>query len=237
MASLRVWLSQQRRELIHGHAKRHLSDGEEVIHWVRARRVEGRGDGFVYLTHRRCVVVWPNNDEDDCASAWENVETWGVVAEASGGPILGFESQGRRCFAQIRAMTDAQAEDAMTFVQHFADLAPPAEREFSGSPELGSWQTDPARPVERARRSISQQTRRMIVTIIGVALTITAVIIIPLPGPWSFVLALGALALLSSEYDWAQDLLAWTKERFDRAKAKVAERRAKRRRRSDADVS
>jgi hypothetical protein len=46
-----------------------------------------------------------------------------------------------------------------------------------------------------------------------------------LPGPWSFVVTIAGLAILASEYDWARDALAWSKDRYKAVSNKIKARR------------
>ena len=78
--------------------------------------------------------------------------------------------------------------------------------------------------VSRVSRSPVELARRIVVTCIGVALIITGILIIPLPGPWSFPIIIAGLAVLAQEYDWAKDAREWVREK-SRAVAKKFKRR------------
>ncbi len=77
----------------------------------------------------------------------------------------------------------------------------------------------------KRRKTLVGMTRRILVTIGGVVMIVVAMLIIPLPGPWSILLTIAGLALLSSEYDWAQDILVWVKKKYEAAKEKIAQRK------------
>jgi uncharacterized protein (TIGR02611 family) len=220
-------LSDQRKQLIHDHARPHLEPGEEVLHWVRARRAEGRGEGFAFLTARRAVLAWSGRSADR-AIAWADIETWGLNPRARGGPILGIRTPGEVHFVQLVAATPRMAADARHFVERFAELAPPAKVPFGSHRSLGNFETDGGVHVDRHKLSAWGLARRIAVTVLGVALIALGIAITPLPGPWSFLINIAGLAVLATEYDWAKDLLTWTRRKFEQAKAKVTARRARR---------
>ena len=222
---LKKRLSDQRRQLIEGRARPHLHDDEEVVHWVRARRVKDRGEGFLFITARRFVFHWDDSEDGYHTATWEEVETWAIVRHSKGGPILGVETPGEKVLAQVATRTQGQVESARLFIQHFADHAPDPVRAFSGDKRFGSWETDPDVTVSREKKTPIDHTKRIALSVLGVALIVTALIIIPLPGPWSFILTIGGLAVLAREYDWAKDLLEWTKDRFEAAKKKIRGRK------------
>lgn len=194
------------------------------MQWVRTRRAEGRGEGFAFLTERRAVLAWSGRGADR-AIAWAEVETWGLNLEARGGPILGIRTARETHFVQLVALTPRMAADARAFVERFAELAPPARRPFGAHEVLGSFTTDGGMQVDSHKLSPWQLGRRIAVTVLGVALIVFGIAITPLPGPWSFVINIAGLALLATEYDWAKDLLTWTKRKFEQARQKVAARR------------
>jgi uncharacterized protein (TIGR02611 family) len=78
-------------------------------------------------------------------------------------------------------------------------------------------------------RSVSELTKRIVVTVLGATLIVGAILIVPLPGPWSFLVTIAGLAVLASEYDWAEDALDWAKLKYKRAKERIQARRRARR--------
>ena len=80
--------------------------------------------------------------------------------------------------------------------------------------------------VERERKTVGKHTRRAIVTIIGLCLIVIAFLIGWIPGPWSIPLVIAGLAVLATEYDWAEDFLTWSRQRYERARAKFRARRS-----------
>ena len=219
-------IAEQREKLILAQAERYLDDDEPVVHWVRARQVEGRGEGFVFLTNDRCVVHFTGRHEPPGSFEWQEIVSWGVASDAKGGPVLALETDGGRCLVQLRATTSAMAEDVSTFVGHFAEMAPWPRRKISGGDAFGGFEpTSSAPQVEAHRMTVTDHSRRVIVTVLGLGLIIGAIVIIPLPGPWSFVVTLAGLALLAREYDWARDAMEWTKQRYKQAARKIKARR------------
>jgi uncharacterized protein (TIGR02611 family) len=117
------------------------------------------------------------------------------------------------------------AERATRFLHRLAALAPkprhaPAPRDFPGVyvSKIGT-------PMERGRRSVIRQTRRIIVTVVGVILILLGLLLLVLPGPGILVTLLG-LAVLGSEFDWAQDLLAWMRNRWESRGGRLKSRRS-----------
>lgn len=78
---------------------------------------------------------------------------------------------------------------------------------------------------------------RVLVTVLGVAIVVIGLILVPLPGPGWLIVFLG-LTLLGTEYSWARRMLGWLRRvlaRFwERWNAWRAERRARREERERA---
>jgi hypothetical protein len=213
-----------RERHIASYADQYLDEDEEIIHWVRARNVEGRGDGFVYLTERRCVIHYTSRSDNHRAATWEEVNAWGIARDAKGGPILGIETSGGDShFVQMVVTTPAMAQEVKTFVERFADLAPDPGSMVKGK-HIGRF--EPRRKVEVARhpKTIRDQTQRFLITILGVFLIVGGIIITPLPGPWSLPLIIAGLAILSSEYDWAKDARDWVRTNSRKVADKIKSR-------------
>jgi len=73
-------------------------------------------------------------------------------------------------------------------------------------------------------RFIMQNGKRIAVTIVGGVLLLAGVVCLVLPGP-GIVLILAGLAVLASEYVWAEMLLNYAKDKANRAKDKVRRKR------------
>jgi hypothetical protein len=229
-------VAQQRRELIERQARPFLEPDEDVIHWVRARRATGRGEGFLFVTRSRCVIAWSGRSGGDAAPRWRDIASWGVVADAKGGPILGIEGGDEIHLAQIVVTTGGQAQEAKKFVRHFSNFAPRPEAPFRHAPEFGPFDTNEEIAVYRARPSVTERTRDIVLTVLGVALLTLGIALLVLPGPGLLVVIAG-LAVLARRYDWAKDLAEWTKDRYSETKRKVMERRRSRAGRDDAGRS
>jgi uncharacterized protein (TIGR02611 family) len=81
-------------------------------------------------------------------------------------------------------------------------------------------------------RFIFRSTKRIVVFVVGVALVLLGVALIPLPGPFSIPLMLAGLAVLATEYVWAEKVLDTVKERAKQA-SNAAKRTILRRRPKD----
>ena len=218
-------IAEQRRRLILNQAQDYLDPGETVLHWVRARQVGGRAEGFVFLTKDRCIIHWTGRQASPGSFEWAEIVSWGVGSDARGGPVLALETADGRCLVQLRASTAAMAEDVASFVSHFSELAPWPRRQVSGGDEFGGFEPTSSPAVKQHRMSVTDHTLRVLVTVLGISLIIGAIVIIPLPGPWSLVVTLAGLALLAREYDWARDAMEWTKQRYKAAANKIKARR------------
>ncbi len=83
------------------------------------------------------------------------------------------------------------------------------------------WHDHPAVvPFKAVVLFLGRNAKRILVTIVGVLVVLIGIILIPLPGPgWAIVF--GGLAILATEYVWAQRLLAYAKRTALSAKDKV----------------
>jgi uncharacterized protein (TIGR02611 family) len=94
--------------------------------------------------------------------------------------------------------------------------------EFSTDADVQrAWHEHPAwAPIKVVWRFIKRSGRRIAVTIAGFGVLIIGIILIPLPGPgWAIVFA--GLAILATEYVWAQRLLNYAKNKAISAKNAV----------------
>ena len=64
---------------------------------------------------------------------------------------------------------------------------------------------------------IFRSTKRIVVFVVGVALVLLGIALIPLPGPFSIPLMIAGLAVLATEYVWAEKMLDTVKERAKQA--------------------
>ncbi|HXT42635.1 MAG TPA: TIGR02611 family protein [Pseudonocardiaceae bacterium] len=65
----------------------------------------------------------------------------------------------------------------------------------------------------RQRRALNL-AYRIVVGVVGAAVLIAGIIAIPYPGPGWLILFAG-LAILGTEFQWAQRVLHWTRDRYD----------------------
>ena len=217
------YVSDQRRAQIHSHAIPHLGAGEEITHFARTRHPETRKKGFIFLTAERALVTW-KSEEDTIPVAFDEIRAWSVTHDQRGGPVLCIETPKETTLVQLLTSSRAMTQGAIQFLLMFAERVPETaeatledgQRVPNGKPDL-DVRTEP--------RSVSELTKRILVTVLGVAVIISALLIIPLPGPWSFLLVIAGLALLATEYDWAEDALDWSKAKYQAAKAKIRARR------------
>jgi uncharacterized protein (TIGR02611 family) len=82
---------------------------------------------------------------------------------------------------------------------------------------------------------IFRSTKRIVIFVVGVALVLLGVALIPLPGPFSIPLMLLGLAVLATEYVWAERILDTVKDKAKKA-SEVAKRSVFRRKSNDATV-
>ena len=82
-------------------------------------------------------------------------------------------------------------------------------------------------------RFIFRSTKRIVIFIVGVALVLLGIALIPLPGPFSIPLMIAGLAVLATEYVWAEKVLDTVKEKAKQA-GEAARRSIFRRKAKDA---
>jgi uncharacterized protein (TIGR02611 family) len=219
-------IAQQREEQILSHAEPYLEDGEEVRHWVRARNFEGRRSrGFLFITSARVILVWTVGKGNDAHSRWHEIEAWGVNPELDGGPVLAVECVGTDISARMPVSTSAMAGEVRNFLRMFADHAPAPRRTLTPQRQQDSFHPHAEVDVRPARRSITGHTQRILITVLGVVMVVGGILLIPLPGPWSFPVIVGGFAVLATEYDWADDIRDWIKRRSKQLADKVRNRR------------
>ena len=218
-------LDEQRDRIACNRIQPHLDDGEEIHHWVRVRHAETRKEGFAYATDRRLLVRWQGRTaESHQEFQWERVESWGVEADAAGGPVLCVESDDDDAIVQLPARSRGVAERVTRFLHHFAERAPRPSRALK-QPDRDNFVPRSEVTITHERRNAIGQTKRIIVTVLGIALILFGVVLgwLPLLPFWLPVIA--GLALLASEYDWAKDVSDYFKDKYEDAKNKIKARR------------
>ena len=216
-------ISDYRERQILERAEPCLDPGERVTHWVRVRDPGKRGGGVVYLTDRRCIFYWNGRSSEPSAVPWEEVRSWGVDRAPARGPVLGLEDSGSTRFMQILVGTDGMVAKANAFLERFAEIAPPPLGPLTASSHPQTYTAAPALRVDKEKKSLTSHTRRVVVTVIGIALLVVGLVLLVVPGP-GILVVLAGLAVLGSEYDWAQDILSWAGQRLRRTREKFKAR-------------
>lgn len=218
-------LSEQRRRHIAAQADPYLQDGEEIRHWVRVRREQGRGEGFSFVTETKWIVAWTGRRDGHKSLSWQDIAAWGVDESSVGEPLLAVEStDGEVLRVRLPVQTTGAAERVSQFLRDFSEHAPPTPRTPAGYPSAVT--PEEAFDVRVTRRSVAGHTRRILVTILGILLVVGGLAITWIPGPWSLPIVLAGLAVLSSEYDWAKDLRSWAREKYEKTRDRWRARRA-----------
>ena len=221
------YVSEQRRQQIHSYVEPHLEPDEEIRYFARARHPETRRKGFVFMTDDRVLLVWKGADEQT-ALELRAVTAWGVNHETRGGPTLCIETADGTCYAQLLTGSRAMTEGAIRFLLLFGEKVPEAAE---ARLEDGGRSFDASRTLEVQPEQLTtwELTKRILITVLGVVLIIGAPVIAIVPGPWSILLVIAGLAILATEYDWAEDALDWARMKYNRAKARITARRRARR--------
>jgi uncharacterized protein (TIGR02611 family) len=207
-------------------ASEHIGEGEEILYWARARHLEHRRTGFIYITNRQVVIHWAGELDGHTMTPWEEIRAWGVDTAARGGPVLGIESSDGTSYVQMPAPSRAAAAFVTTFLTNFAEWAPRPSTKLKESRRMTVIETARSRlDIAYQRRTLAGQTKRVVITVVGIAIVILGIILLPLPGP-GWLVIFGGLAVLAGEYDWAQDLLSWAREKYKKTARSIRARRA-----------
>lgn len=182
------------------------------------------------MTPDRAIIAWKGDEEAAVSIPLAEVTRWGVRHDTRGGPVLTIESPEHAVAVQLLTSSRAMTEGVIHFLLLFSEWIPDGAVAILEDGEESHLDT-PDLDVRTEPRSVSELTKRVVVTLLGVMLIITAILIVPLPGPWSFLLTIAGLAILASEYDWAEDALDWARLKYKRAREKI---RARRKARSEA---
>jgi uncharacterized protein (TIGR02611 family) len=224
--------SDLRDKQIVGFARQHLSPGEEVLAWARARQPRKSRSGFaptgfLYVTPRKLIVHWAGQADGHADIPFDDIEAWGVDTSSARGPVLGVKRGPEHMYVQMPTTSHKSAEGTTNFLRAFADRAPKVREPLESENYVGTFDP-PGRQfdIRHPRRSLAGYTRRAIITLIGAVLIVVGIVLSVLPGP-AILFFIAGFAVLGSEYDWAQDVLQWTKEKYQRVRQKVKERRSR----------
>jgi uncharacterized protein (TIGR02611 family) len=89
-----------------------------------------------------------------------------------------------------------------------------------------AWHEHPAvAPLKAVWRFIQRSGKRIAVTIVGFAVLLAGIALLVLPGPGWLLIFLG-LAILATEYVWAQRMLATAKKKAEQAKDAVLRKKS-----------
>ena len=221
------WIADQREKVILGNARTYLDNDEDVLDWVRARHPSGKEEGFIFATEKRVIVHWTGKSDGNDTVLWGDIECWGLDAQAVGGPVLIVQDAEASAVAQMPVETEGAAERVSGFLKRFARMAPHPNKPLRESDvHPGRWVTDADVQLVRQKKSVSAITKRVVATVVGTAMVVGGIAITWLPGPWSFPIVLAGLAILSTEYDWAKDALAWSRKKYQQAATRLKKQRA-----------
>jgi uncharacterized protein (TIGR02611 family) len=224
------WIHEQREKLILGNAYHLLDPDEDIVQWVRIGDPSARREGFAFVTPRRVILHWDGARSENQTFRWEEIESWAVDVKGDHGPHVAVEGTDFQANMKLPTDTHATAERVSDFLRRFARHAPRSHGHPSNAPRTpqSDWRSDGDIEVSKVPHTPLELARRIIVTLIGLTLIVIGILIIPVPGPWSFAVNLLGLAILGSEYDWAKDGRMWTRKQYARAKAEIRKRRAAR---------
>ena len=107
--------------------------------------------------------------------------------------------------------------DATAVVEEVAEEFPEAERRWHDHPAVA--------PFKAVALFIKRSGKRIAVTVVGFAVLLAGVAMLVLPGP-GIVVIIAGLAILATEYVWAERMLAEAKRRALQAKDKVTRKKS-----------
>ncbi len=211
-------IAERRNRQITERARPYLETNDEVVDWARVRHPDRRRQGYAFLTVAKFVIHWTDRRDGQGAFRWDEICAWGVDDQAEGGPLLGVETNDSQVFVHMPATSHMMAGRVTEFLRRFAQLAPKPGRSIAKNGHRGRFEAHPEVEVSKEKKTVAAHTRRVVLTVIGVVLLLVGFVLsLPLvPGPGILVMLAG-LALLASEYDWAQDVLLWARERSAKA--------------------
>jgi uncharacterized protein (TIGR02611 family) len=220
------FVKEQRDKQIVAQARPYLQEGEEVVQWVRANEFEGKRRGYVFLTGERLVVHWTDGRNRVMDFPWGEIDSWGVSEQRDGPPVVGVGTPDDAILFEVRVSSSRSVGRVKDFLRRLARSAPSPRTDLRTARKRGRFAPNDDVNVNLKKRSVAGHTKRIVVTIIGLAILLFGITIIPLPGPWSAPLIIAGLAILASEYDWAEDIMNWTKDKTRRARERLKARRA-----------
>ncbi|SNR64423.1 TIGR02611 family protein [Haloechinothrix alba] len=231
-------LGQVREQHIRGHARACSPEGDdEIVWWVRARRLPDGKHGFAYITRERLVLCWLHGKVENRVVPWQDVTSWGVKLSEPGGPVLGVSTGGGAVVFQLPVPTHKKARALGTFLGEVSDRSKDAGQAPDG--DLAGFEQPDSLVVLRERRSLAGYGRRALMTVAGLLLIVLGIVFASpfVPGPGTLTV-LGGLALLAGEYDWAKDAHHWFRKKAQEWMERARQWwRARRRTKSGSGVS
>jgi hypothetical protein len=112
---------------------------------------------------------------------------------------------------------EPQEKDASEFVEELETSRPELARRWHDHPTII--------PLKVVGRFIARNGKRVAVTIAGFAVLLAGVAMLVLPGP-GIVVIIGGLAILATQYVWAERLLRIAKEKANQAKDAILRKKA-----------
>jgi uncharacterized protein (TIGR02611 family) len=113
---------------------------------------------------------------------------------------------------------DPEEIDASAVVEEVAEAFPEAERHWHDHPAFA--------PFKAVGLFIQRSGKRIAVTIVGFGVLLAGIAMLVLPGP-GIVVIIAGLAILATEYVWAERMLAAAKRRAIQAKDVVTRKNSK----------
>lgn len=222
-----------REQLVLGQLRPLLDDGEQVVARLHVRRPHDGRRGIIAITPTRCLVRWGARDEP-VVIPWAELRAWTAACQDAGGPVLRLESHHEDVAVQLPVSSGARVRRAAHLLDHAAQMAP---AHADGLHERSdTWEA----VLRVERRSLRAHTRRVVVSVAGVAVILAGLLFASpvVPGPGALTILAG-LALLASEYDWASDAHQWLHHQVERIwerQRRWRQRRRQRRRAPAADT-
>jgi uncharacterized protein (TIGR02611 family) len=218
-------VSQARQRQILSHARPSLEPDEVVLEWLRIRDPDERRTGFIYLTRRSCVFYWGGYGSHPTSIPLKEIRAWGVDRSSDRGPVLGIETEGLSTFVQLLVTTERMVTKVNSFLDQFARHVPKPRGPLSNSSHPGDYEANTGIKVVKEKKTVGGHTRRLAMTIGGIAILLLGIVLLFVPGPGILVVLLG-LSIMAREYDWAQDILHWARDRYRRTTERIKARRA-----------
>jgi len=223
MPGLLKRLADARERQVLSHAKEVLDPADPILGWVRVRHPQDRGRSFIYLTSRCFAVYWTGRGSNLQAIPLKDIRAWGVDRASGHGPILGIETAGVSTFVEMIVGTDGMVEMANRFLDSFAEYAPQPREELKNSSHPKDYEAKRGITVAKERKTMATHTRRVGLSAVGAVILVAGIVLLFIPGPGILVVLLG-LSILAREYDWAEDLMHWARNRYRNVAERLKER-------------